>query len=215
MFGFSTVSLLVMALVYAVSTFLLPFYLQEILYLSPSFIGVLFVIAPVVTVVLAPLSGYLADRFGPRLPATAGALIFALSALLGAFLAIESHWLVPALMLALWGLSNGLFNPANGFAMINSVPKAHMGIASGSITLMFNLGAVLGVSLGGLLWTTIFRWHTGDPYAVPTTADPGAFVAGINITFLAAAGVTAVAVILSSLRGAQLEPASPSAERTH
>jgi len=39
MFTFSAVSLLIMATVYVLSSLILPFYLQDILQLSPSFIG--------------------------------------------------------------------------------------------------------------------------------------------------------------------------------
>jgi len=52
--------------------FVLPFYLQDILLLSPSFIGLLFVTAPVFTVTLSPVVGWVTDKVGPRLPATVG-----------------------------------------------------------------------------------------------------------------------------------------------
>ncbi|OLD93674.1 MAG: hypothetical protein AUG80_20225, partial [Candidatus Rokubacteria bacterium 13_1_20CM_4_68_9] len=65
MFAFSVLSLLVFAITSSVLTFLLPFYLQDVLHHSPSFIGLLFLSAPVLTISLAALAGLLTDRIGP------------------------------------------------------------------------------------------------------------------------------------------------------
>ena len=76
LFSCSAVSLLIISTCYTIPFFLLPFYLQNVLLLSPSFIGLLFMVPPIMTVLLAPLSGTIADRFGPRLPASFGILFF-------------------------------------------------------------------------------------------------------------------------------------------
>src|SRR5207249_10445045 len=72
MFVFSVLSLLVFAITSSVLTFLLPFYLQDVLHHSPSFIGLLFLSAPVLTISLAALAGLLTDRIGPMSPAPIG-----------------------------------------------------------------------------------------------------------------------------------------------
>lgn len=207
MFTISTLSLLIVAIVYSLSNFILPFYLQEVLQLSPSFIGALFMAAPIFTVSLGPVSGYVCDRVGPRLPATTGVALLTASAFVGATLKTDSHWILPTLMLALLGLANGFFNPANSVGIINSVPREHMGFASGSISVMFGLGNILGISLGSFLLTLAFRFHTGIPGAVPTPANPGAFVAALNYTFLAAIGISLVAMATSAMRGVRKQPA--------
>src|SRR5262249_59479016 len=61
MFAFSALSLLVFAITSSVLTFLLPFYLQDVLHHSPSFIGLLFLSAPVLTISLAAFAGLLTD----------------------------------------------------------------------------------------------------------------------------------------------------------
>src|SRR3989442_13773470 len=72
MFVFSVLSLLVFAITSSVLTLLLPFYLQDVLHHSPSFIGLLFLSAPVLTISLAALAGLLTDRIGPMIPASIG-----------------------------------------------------------------------------------------------------------------------------------------------
>jgi MFS family permease len=203
MFTFSTVSLLIMAVNYSLASFLLPFYLQDILGLTPSLIGFMFVAAPVFTVALGPLSGYLSDRIGPRLPATTGAVCLAISLFLGTLLEPQSHWHLPVLILAVGGIANGLFNPANSAGMLGAVPKQHMGLASSTLVVMFGLGNTLGIALANFLMTTAFRIHRGSPAARLTTGDPEAFVAALNATFLAAIGICLIAIVLSALRGEQ------------
>lgn len=204
MFSLSNVSLFVIAICYMITSFLLPFYLQEILHLSPSFVGMLFVVSPVLTILFAPASGYMADRIGPRLPSTLGVATLSLALLVGIFFKIDSHWLLPTLMLALSGIANGLFNTSNSVGIINSVPKEDIGFASGTLHLMFGLGNVSGIALGSFLITTAIEFHGGVRAAITTIGDPLAFVAALNTTFLAALGVSLVAFLTSIVRGPKL-----------
>jgi len=200
-FGFSALSLLLVATCYAVIFFLLPFYLQDVLHLSPSFIGLLFMAPSITTVALAPVSGYLADRLGPRLPASLGVVFMVFALLFGGFLQTDSHWLIPTVMIALAAMTNGLFNPANSTAMITMTPHEHQGFASAVNHVTFGLGNILGVALGGLVMTAAFEYHTGLAGIAPTTNEPAGFVAAIAATFLAAAGLSLVAVVTSAARG--------------
>ena len=206
MFTFSTLSLLIVSTNYTLSGFILPFYLQGVLRLSPSFMGLLFMAAPIFTVSLGPVSGYLSDRVGPRLPATAGAALLTVSIFLGTLLRVDSHWLLPTLIMALLGLANGFFNPANSVGMINSVPKGHMGFATGTLNLMFGMGNLLGISLASFLMTTAFQIHTAIPGALPNPAHPIPFVAALNYTFLVATGIGLLAVVTSVMRGRRMGP---------
>ena len=201
MFSMAAVSLLIVSSCYVLTGFLLPFYLQEVLHLSPSFIGLLFMVPAAITLSLAPLSGYMTDRVGPRLPTTLGIIFLAVSFLIGAFLRPDSHWLLPTLMIAFGGITNGIFNPANSVSMISMMPKEHRGFASSVNHVSFGLGNVLGVALGGAIMTAAFEYHSGISGASPTTANPTAFVAALNTTLLAGMGASAVAFFTSAMRG--------------
>lgn len=200
-FTFSMISLLLVSIAQSLSLFLLPFYIQEILLLSPTFMGLLFMTMPIFGVTLSPLGGLLYDRVGPRLPTATGVIFYGGAALLGGLLRTDSQWILPVIMLALAGFGSALFYPANSSAMLSSVPQGHRGVASGAIYMIFGLGNMLGISLGSFLMTALFRFHTGLSQASPTTADPTAFVAAMNTTFLATAVLSLIAGICSLARG--------------
>jgi EmrB/QacA subfamily drug resistance transporter len=185
MFVFSVLSLLLFATTSSVLTFLLPFYIQDVLGYSPSFMGLLFLSAPILTMSLAVLAGHLTDRVGPRLPASFGLGMITLSFLIGVGLKVDSHWLLPALLLACVGVGQGFFNTPNQTAIIGSVPRAYRGFATGLVQMLFGLGGLLGISLGGALLTRMFRIYSGVADATPSAALPGPFVSAMGATYAA------------------------------
>lgn len=202
-FSFSVISLLIVAMCYSLTGFLLPFYLQDILHLTPTRIGLLFMAPSVLTVALAPFSGYLADRLGPRIPATAGVLFMIVSLGIGGLLRVDSHWLMPALLVVVGAVTNGIFNPANSTAMIAMMPREHRGFASAINHVTFGFGNVFGVALGGLSMSLAFEHYTGVKAMALTTENAAGFVAALNLTFVAAIVLTLVAIVTSALRGAE------------
>jgi MFS family permease len=201
MFTVSVLSLLIVSTATSVIALLLPFYMQEVLHESPSFMGVVFLFAPIFTVSLAPLVGPLADRIGPRIPTSIGVLMTAGALLVGTQLAETSHWLWPAALMALTGLGQGFFNPSNQMALIGAVPRTYRGFATGMVQMVFGLGALLGTALGSALLTMMFRHATGRPGATPDPQQAGPFVFAMDATFGVCLGLTAIALVVSLLRG--------------
>jgi EmrB/QacA subfamily drug resistance transporter len=201
MFVFSVLSLLLFATTASVLTFLLPFYLQDVLHLSPSFMGLLFLSAPILTISLAVLAGHLTDRVGPRLPASIGLAMVMAAFAIGVALEVESHWILPALLLACTGVGQGFFNTPNQTAIIGSVPRAYRGFATGLVQMLFGLGSLLGISLGGALLTAMFRHYSGIPDATPSAEAPGPFVAAMSATYGVCFVLMLLALTASLLRG--------------
>jgi EmrB/QacA subfamily drug resistance transporter len=201
MFTLSSLALLLVGVAQVMIGFVLPFYLQDVLDLKPSFIGLLCVSAPIFTVTLSPLVGWAVDKVGPRLPATVGIAFLAGAGFIGSYLRTDSHWLSAVLVLGLWGLATALFFTANHTAMITCVPTQHRGVATGAIYVMFGLGTTFGVSLGTMLLTASFRYFTGDSSATPTAANPDMFVRSMNFSFMIGGSMALLAMLLSALRG--------------
>jgi len=201
MFSFSVLSLLVFATTSSVLSFLLPFYIQDVLHRSPSFMGLLFLSAPVLTISLAVLAGHLTDRVGPRIPATIGLSVIMAAFAIGVGLKVDSHWILPALLLACTGIGQGFFNTPNQTAIIGSVPRAYRGFATGLVQMIFGLGSLLGISLGGALLTQMFRHYSGIPDATPSADAPGPFVAAMSATYAVCFVLMLVALAASLMRG--------------
>ena len=202
-FSFSVVSLLVVSICYALTSFLMPFYLQDVLRLTPTQVGLLFMAPSILTVALAPVSGYMTDRLGPRIPATAGVVFMIISLAAGGMLRTDSHWLLPTLVIVVGAITNGIFNPANSTAMISMMPKEHRGFASAMNHVTFGFGNVLGVALGGLSMSLAFEYHTGIKTMSLTAENPAGFVAALNTTFMVAIIFCVVGILTSALRGAE------------
>ena len=94
-----------------------------------------------------PPSGYLSDRFGARPFATAGMLLTALG--FGLLLLLPTNFAYPPFgaILALIGVSMGLFASPNRAAVMNSLPPEHRG-AGGAMNQTFqNSAQVLSVGI--------------------------------------------------------------------
>ena len=201
MFTFSVVSLLLVATATSMATFLMPFYLQDVLRLSPSFMGLVFLAAPVFTIACANVSGRLTDRIGPRVPASIGVLVTMAAFTVGLLLKADSSWLWPAVLLGLTGLGAGFFNAPNQTAIIGSVPRHYRGFATGMVQTLFGIGSLLGISLAGVLLTVVFRYRSGNPDAQPGAGDPPAFVSSMNAVYFVCMALMVLALLASLMRG--------------
>jgi hypothetical protein len=120
---------------------------------------------------------------------------------IGIFLRVDSHWSLPALLLACTGMGQGFFNTPNQTAIIGSVPREYRGFATGLVQMVFGLGSLLGISLGAGLLTVMFRHYSGIPDATPSAASPGPFVAAMSATYVVCLGLMSTALLASLLRG--------------
>ena len=197
-FGYGSVGLLFCNINQGLATFVTPFYLQEVLKISPTFIGTIFLVPSVLSMVLSPVSGALTDRIGPRLLLIAGALVLMASFIIGAILRVDSHWLLATILLGLTGVGSAFFNTASQAAMIRALPKEHWGTAIGIVNGIFGLGHMLGISLSGILLTWAFRYYTGDAAATPEPANSGLFVASMNLTYLFALAIAVIPLFTST-----------------
>ncbi|HEX3016068.1 MAG TPA: MFS transporter [Desulfobacteria bacterium] len=125
---------------------LLPFYLQHVLNLGPTYVGLLMTSFPVVMAITAPISGLASDRIGPVALTTGGLVCSALGMFYLAHVGADtSPWLVlpgPLLM----GLGSGLFNSPNNSSVMSSVPRNKLGVAGGINALVRNVGMVVGIA---------------------------------------------------------------------
>ena len=196
-FGYGSVGLLMCCITQGLVAFVAPFYLQDVLKLSPTFMGIIFLGPSLISMVLSPVSGALTDRIGARLLLIIGVLFLMVAFLMGANLRDDSHWIWPTILLALTGIGSAFFNTPSQAVMISSLPKEHWGIAIGIINGIFGLGHMLGISLTGIFLTLAFRYYSGIPGTTPNPGDTQIFVASMNVTYFFALGISLIPLLTS------------------
>jgi EmrB/QacA subfamily drug resistance transporter len=196
-FGYGSFGLLMCCITQGLTTFVTPFYLQEVLRLSPTFMGVIFLVPSILSMALSPVSGALTDRIGARLLLISGVIVLMAAFLIGASLEAKSNWIWPTLLLGLTGIGSALFNTPSQAVMVSSLPKEHWGIAIGIINGIFGLGHMLGISLSGIFLTLAFRYYSGIPGTTPNPGDTQIFVASMNATYLFALGISLIPLFTS------------------
>jgi MFS family permease len=196
-FGYGSVGLMICCITQGVSQFVTPFYLQDVLMLSPTFIGIIFLVPSLLSMVLSPVSGAMTDRIGARFLLMTGVLILMVAFLIGANLRADSHWMLPTLLLGLIGIGSAFFNTPSQAVMVSSLPKEHWGIAIGIINGIFGLGHMLGISLSGIFLTLAFRFYSGHAGTTPDPRNSEMFVAAMNVTYLFALGISLIPLLTS------------------
>jgi MFS family permease len=194
-FGYGSIGLLMCCITQGLVTFITPFYLQDVLKLSPTFIGTIFLAPSLLSMTLSPVSGAITDRIGGRILMIAGVLSLMGAFLIGANRRNDSHWFLPAILLSLTGLGSAFFNTPSQAVMISALPKEHWGTAIGIINGIFGLGQMLGISLSGIFLTLAFRFYSGDPGTTPNPGDTRVFVASMNVTYLFALGISLIPLL--------------------
>lgn len=180
--------------------FLGPFYLEEILGYAPYQVGLLMSPYPLMIAVVAPLSGWLSDRWGTVGLATGGLLINISGLLFLGFLGSKASYLDVALRLAVLGLGMGMFQSPNNSTVMGSVPFSKLGVAGGVNALVRNLGMIVGTTVVVLMFSG-FRQMYLKGIAYPTrTQEVAAFLHGWQAVFVFAALVVALAAGFSAVR---------------
>ena len=130
-----------------------PLFLQDLKGESPTRAGLALLVIALVAVVLAPLSGFLADRLGRNLPAVAGALLLTLGAVTLTTWDTDSSMLYIILSLGLFGIGLGIIQTPVQTATIEACPASMAGAASGTYSTARYLGAIVGTGLVGAFLT--------------------------------------------------------------
>jgi EmrB/QacA subfamily drug resistance transporter len=205
LFTFANLSLFFITSSQAAIQFLMPFYLQSIMGFSPSKMGWIIIANSVVIVMVAPLAGWLSDRFGSRLLCTVGTSVIVLGQFFIASLTRSAS--IPRIMfpLALSGLGIAIFNTPNQNAILGSASRDKVGAAAGMAITTGRLGASCGVALSTTLFTygLTIAGLTRSQIEFPQSWGlfPGAFMHTFNHTVHIINSLTLLSILFSASRG--------------
>ncbi len=205
LFSAGMLSLFFVSLTQSAISFLLPFYLQNLRGFSPSEAGWIIVADSAIIMIMAPVAGWLSDRFGSRLLCTVGCSLVVIAQFLVGSLGLQSSILTIMAPLTLWGLGWALFNSPNQSAILGSVTMDKMGAASGMTATTARTGGAMGVALSSTLFTYMLfgmglnRAQIDSPQSWSTAS--GMFMASFGHTVHIVNFLTLLAVFFSAVRG--------------
>jgi MFS family permease len=185
----------------------MPFYLQNILHFSPAQMGWILIANSVVIVMVAPVAGWMSDRFGSRLLCTLGSSLIVVGQFFIASLGLDAS--IPEIIfpLMLSGLGWAIFNSPNQSAILGSVPHDKLGTASGMNTTAARLGGAMGVALSATLFTYGLTAAGLSPLQIESPqswgASPQFFVGSFNHTVHIVNVFTLLSVLFSVVRGSR------------
>jgi EmrB/QacA subfamily drug resistance transporter len=173
--------------------FFLAIYMQDILRYSPLEAGIRFLPSTLMIVALAPISGRMADRFGPRWLIVGGLLLIAASLYTFTGIAVDSGYLdlLPGFVLLGAGIAMTM-SPMTSAAM-NAVPVEKAGIASGVLSMFRMVGGSLGVAITG----AIFQGSVGTPNFAEAT--PQDFVDALSQAMAVSAAVALAGAVFAAV----------------
>jgi MFS family permease len=135
--------------------------------------------------VVAPIAGALADRFGNRPFMALGLLLQAIGLGWVALIAKpEMGYLELGIALTVAGVGTSLCFPTVANAVASSVPPSEIGVASGTNNALREVGGVFGVAVLAAVFT-----HQG------VYGSPSAFVGGFAPALWVAAGFSALGIL--------------------
>lgn len=205
LFSAGMLSLFFVSLTQSAISFLLPFYLQNLRGFSPSQAGWIIVADSAIIMIMAPVAGWLSDRFGSRLLCTVGCGIIVIAQFLVALFGLQSSILSIMAPLTVWGLGWAFFNSPNQSAILGSVTLDKMGAASGMTATAARTGGAMGVALSSTLFTYMLfgtglsRAQIDSPQSWSTA--PQMFMASFGHTVHIVNFLTLLAVFFSAVRG--------------
>ena len=177
-FAFSGIAALIHYSATSATGFFISLYLQYIKGFDARTAGFIMISQPVMMALLSPLAGKLSDRYNPGVIASYGMALTATGLIMLCFVHDTSSLYLIISLLIIMGVGFGLFSSPNSNAIMSSVEKKHLGVASGVVGTMRMVGQMLSMGIAMML----IALYMGQEAIVPETY-PG-FIAAMRTGFL-------------------------------
>ena len=150
-FAFSGIAALIHYSATSATGFFISLYLQYVHGLDARSAGLIMISQPLAMTLLSSLAGKLSDKRNPGVIASIGMGLTA-TGLLSLCLITDStpHSLI-ILLLTIMGIGFALFSSPNSNAIMSSVEKRHLGVASGVVGTMRNVGQMMSMGIAMML----------------------------------------------------------------
>jgi EmrB/QacA subfamily drug resistance transporter len=150
-FAFSGIAALIHYSATSATGFFISLYLQYLKGFDARTAGLIMISQPVVMALLSPVAGKLSDRRNPGVIASVGMGLTAAGLILLCFVNENTPVISIVLLLLLMGTGFGLFSSPNSNAIMSSVDKKHLGVASGVVGTMRMVGQMMSMGIAMML----------------------------------------------------------------
>jgi len=175
--------------------FLLSFYLQKVRGMGAQETGLILVSSPVMMAILSPLAGRLSDSIEPRILSSAGMAISAIGLTMLISLSDNTGIIYLVSVLLFMGIGFALFSSPNTNAIMSSVEKKYLGVASGSLGTMRLVGQMFSMGIVMMLFTLFI----GKVEINPSNLDQ--LIKAIKIAFAIFSALCFTGIFASLARG--------------
>ena len=177
-FAFSGIAALIHYSATSATGFFISLYLQYLKGFDARTAGLIMISQPVMMALLSPLAGKLSDKYNPGVIASYGMGLTATGLIMLCFVNETSSIYMIISLLTIMGIGFALFSSPNSNAIMSSVEKKHLGVASGVVGTMRMVGQMLSMGIAMMLLAV----YIGQEAIVPTTY-PG-LIAGMRTGFM-------------------------------
>jgi len=195
LFAFSNLAALINYATTFAITFLLSLYLQYVMELTPRDAGIILVTQPLTMSLVASYSGKLSDRHDPRILSSSGMGIIVGGLVMLTFLSGHSSFAYLIISLVVVGLGFGMFSSPNTNAIMGSVEKKFLGIASATVGTMRLTGQMFSMGIA----TMVLQLFIGnEPLSAEVSSE---FITSMRTTLIIFAFLCTLGVFASLARG--------------
>jgi EmrB/QacA subfamily drug resistance transporter len=193
----------------SINVLLMPFFLQLLMKLDPLHAGFLVVPTPFAMALLAPLTGWMSEKFLPERLCSLGLFINGIALLFLSFLSAKTTALTIIVGLSVLGFGMGLFQTPNNNLLMSSLPRHRFGVGSSFLSIVRSLGNSVGAALAATIVSAQLLAVTGQTSLQNLGGQLGteggdqvlaAFLQGFQYTYLTAAVLCFVGAGLSAIR---------------
>ena len=199
-FAFSGIAALIHYSATSATGFFISLYLQYLHGLDARSAGLVMISQPIAMTLLSPVAGRLSDKRNPGVIASVGMALTATGLILLCFITQDTpHYLIIPLLI-LMGTGFGLFSSPNSNAIMSSVEKKHLGVASGVVGTMRMVGQMLSMGIAMML----LALYIGRQPIGPDTYH--GLLAGMKTGFVIFSGLCIAGIFASLARNKKLKP---------
>ena len=166
-FAFSGMAALINYSATSAIGFFISLYLQYLKGLDARTAGLIMISQPIAMTLLSPVAGKLSDKRNPGIISSIGMGITATGLVLLCFVTEMTPDYFIVLLLLLEGIGFGLFSSPNSNAIMSSVEKRHLGVASGVVGTMRMVGQMMSMGIAMMLISLYIGRQTINPATYP------------------------------------------------